>query len=80
VKQVLIQLITIALFGALPLDRRELQATPIHFLAKPLGLLLGRIAHEAVRAAGLRVLGDLVADAVVKPANTVIRQALKFAH
>ena len=34
VKQVLIQLITIALFGALPLDRRELQATPVHFLAK----------------------------------------------
>jgi hypothetical protein len=64
----------------LPIDRVELETTAVHFGAKPLGLPSGRLAHEAVAAAGSRIGGELLPDIFVKSSNAIVAQAANITH
>jgi hypothetical protein len=64
----------------LPLDGIKTQPSPVHFFAKPLRLLPRRIAHEAVRATGSNVKGNLLADTAVKRLQTFVAQKANIAH
>jgi hypothetical protein len=64
----------------LPLDGIKAQPSPVHFFAKPLRLLPSCITHEAVRATGSNVEGNLLPDTAVKRLQTFVAQKANIAH
>ena len=55
-----------------PVDRREFQSPPVHFLAQPFGILPDRLTDETIASAAIRVGLDLTPNAFVKHQQTVI--------
>ena len=63
-----------------PLDWINPKASSIHFLAEALRLLLCRLTHQAMAAAQLNVLGNLVPDIVIESANAIVAQKTNIIH